>query len=50
MSGRRGRVDGTRELPVPPGPYIVVYRLVNQAVEVISLEHGAREWPDQFRV
>ena len=50
MSGRVGRVDGTRELPVPPGPYIVVYRFRNETVEVISLEHGAREWPHQFEL
>ncbi|MGO9894837.1 MAG: type II toxin-antitoxin system RelE/ParE family toxin [Bryobacteraceae bacterium] len=26
-SGRHGRVEGTRELPLPPLPFIVVYRL-----------------------
>ena len=25
--GRRGRVEGTRELPLPPLPFIVVYRI-----------------------
>jgi len=29
--GRRGRVEGTRELPLPPLPFIIVYRVLEQA-------------------
>src|ERR1017187_5768573 len=30
-SGRLGRVEGTRELPLPPLPYIVIYRVLERA-------------------
>jgi toxin ParE1/3/4 len=44
--GRAGRVDGTRELIVPP--YIVVYRVRNGTIEVLRLLHGAQRWPHSF--
>jgi toxin ParE1/3/4 len=46
--GRAGRVDGTRELVVPGTPYIVVYRLKDTGVQILSILHGARRWPSHF--
>jgi addiction module RelE/StbE family toxin len=45
--GRPGRVYGTRELPVPPLPFIVVYRVLEHAdaVEIANILHGAQLWP-----
>jgi toxin ParE1/3/4 len=45
--GKRGRVDGTRELPLPPLPFIVVYRVLEHgdAVEIVNVIHGAQRWP-----
>ena len=45
--GRRGRAAGTRELPVPPLPFIVVSRVLEQAdaIEIVNVIHGARRWP-----
>jgi toxin ParE1/3/4 len=43
--GRPGRVEGTRELVVSSTSYIVPYRV---HVEVLSVLHGARKWPDSF--
>jgi len=43
--GRPGRVDGTRELPIPRLPFVVVYRVGESAVEVARLLHGAQRWP-----
>src|ERR1700722_8281368 len=45
--GRRGRVDGTRKLPMPPLPFIIVYRVLEHvhAVEVVNVIHGAQRWP-----
>jgi toxin ParE1/3/4 len=45
--GRRGRVEGTRELPLPPLPFIVVYRVQEHAdvVEIVNVIHGAQRWP-----
>lgn len=45
--GRAGRVAGTRELVLSRTPYIVVYR-VGDAVEIIAVMHGARDWPKSF--
>lgn len=47
-SGRIGRVEGTREVVIPRSPYIVVYQLTAQAVEVLGIWHGARQWPESF--
>lgn len=33
-SGRSGRVDGTRELTLPPLPFLVAYRVKQNVVEI----------------
>lgn len=43
--GRPGRVDGTRELVLSPLPFVVVYRVAKNAVEVARVLHGAQRWP-----
>ena len=43
--GRIGRVQGTRELPLTPLPFIVVYRILPLAVEIANILHGAQRWP-----
>lgn len=40
--GRQGREDGTRELLFPPMPYIAVYRMKEQSVEVLRIYHSAQ--------
>jgi toxin ParE1/3/4 len=45
LRGRPGREDGTREILFPPMPYIAVYRLKNETVEVLRIYHGARQRP-----
>ncbi len=46
--GRIGRVEGTREAVVPRTAYIFVYRVSEQAIEILGIWHGARLWPDVF--
>ena len=46
--GRQGRVTGTRELVVPRLPFIVVYRVTGNHVDVLAILHGARRWPGTF--
>ncbi len=41
--GRAGREEGTRELLFPPLPYIAVYRVKGQSIEVLRIYHGAQE-------
>lgn len=46
--GRRGRVKGTRELVIPKTPYITVYRVKHDVLEILRVLHGARKWPKRF--
>jgi toxin ParE1/3/4 len=43
--GRPGRTRGTRELVFSPLPYIAVYRVKDEAVEIARVLHGAQRWP-----
>ncbi len=43
--GRPGRVTGTRELVVSSTPFVVIYRLRAQHIEVLRLLHSAQQWP-----
>lgn len=46
--GRRGEIHGTRELVIPGTPYIVAYRVAVDQIEILFVQHGAREWPDKL--
>lgn len=47
-AGRMGRVAGTREVIVPGTSYIVAYRVLEDAIHVLAVLHGARQWPESF--
>jgi toxin ParE1/3/4 len=42
--GRPGHRNGTRELTLTPLPYVVVYALKAEAVEILHIYHGAQDW------
>jgi toxin ParE1/3/4 len=44
--GRPGHRSGTRELPLTPLPYVVVYSLKHEAAEILHIHHGAQDWAD----
>lgn len=44
--GRNGMVNGTRELIIPNTPYICVYRIKQQRVEILRLLHSRMMWPE----
>lgn len=46
-SGRPGRVEGTRELPIARTPYIAVYRITGNTIRILRVLHGAQMWPDE---
>ena len=48
--GRVGRVRGTRELVISRTPFIVVYRIEGQRIEILSFLHGAQKWPRKLAV
>ena len=41
--GRPGRIEGTRELWFRPMPYIAVYRVAEQAIEVLRIYHTSQD-------
>ena len=43
--GRMGRKAGTRELVIVGLPYVVIYRVQGDAVELLRILHGAQIWP-----
>jgi toxin ParE1/3/4 len=42
FSGRPGRKEGTRELVLAPLPYLVLYRVKDEFIEVVHIYHGAQ--------
>ena len=48
LKGRPGRVSGAYELVIPRTSYTAVYRVRGDIVEVITLMHQARQWPESF--
>jgi toxin ParE1/3/4 len=42
--GRPGHCVGTRELPLTPLPYVVVYAVKPEAIEILHIYHGAQDW------
>jgi toxin ParE1/3/4 len=42
--GRPGRAPGTREL-VLTRPFLAVYEVREEEVQVLRILHGARQWP-----
>ena len=45
-SGRPGRIAGTRELVVNGTPYLAVYRVQQNRVEILRALHGRQSFPD----
>jgi toxin ParE1/3/4 len=43
--GREGRRPGTRELIFTGLPYLAIYRIRGDAVEILRILHGAQNWP-----
>jgi toxin ParE1/3/4 len=48
LSGRFGRVPGTRELVIPGTSYIAAYRLDPNEVVIAAVLHGRQKWPKSF--
>jgi len=43
LSGRIGTVAGTREPIVPSLPYIVVYQVLDDRIDILGVVHAARD-------
>lgn len=44
--GRPGRITGTRENVVTGLPCIVAYRVTPESVDILTILHGAQQWPE----
>jgi toxin ParE1/3/4 len=42
--GRPGRVEETRELVLAPLPFVAVYEVLENEVQVLRILHGAQQW------
>lgn len=45
--GRIGRQRGTRELVIGGTPFVAVYRLAGERIELLRVLHGAQQWPQE---
>ena len=43
--GRPGRRENTRELVVARTPYIVIYHIEDDVIEILRILRGAQRWP-----
>lgn len=48
MSGRSGRVPGTRELVISNTPFIAAYTIDHDRIVILAIYHGAQQWPEAF--
>ena len=48
MSGRSGRVPGTRELVISNTPFIAAYAIDQDRIVILAVYHGAQQWPEIF--
>lgn len=46
--GRVGRVAGTYELVLSGLPYIVPYRVLDDEIQILTVFHSSRKWPEKF--
>lgn len=45
--GRAGHASGTREWVVAHTPFLIVYRLRDETVEILRLWHARRDWQSE---
>ena len=45
LMGHQGRYLGTRELVIPPGRYVVVYRVRGRVIQIATVHDTRRPWP-----
>jgi toxin ParE1/3/4 len=46
--GRPGRVAGTHEINVGRFPFMLAYRIETEGIQILSIVHTARLWPENF--
>ncbi len=49
-SGRPGRLARTRELVVPGLPYVVIYAIIEEEIQILTVHHTSRKWPKRLPI
>lgn len=47
-SGRIGRQPASRELVVAGTPYVVIYAVSGDLIQIMHIVHGAQQWPQEY--
>lgn len=47
QAGRRGRVEGSRELVLRGTPFVVGYQIKGNEAQILAVWHAARKWPEE---
>ena len=42
-----GQKEGTREELIAPMPYIIVYRVERQMVDILRIMYTSQDWPEK---
>ena len=45
LSGKAGRIEGTREIPTKKLPYVLVYQTIDTNTEILRVFHTSRLFP-----
>lgn len=45
ISGRAGRVPGTREFVITGTPFLAAYQIEGGTLYILAIYHGAQRWP-----
>jgi len=48
MSGRTGRIPGTRELVIANTPFIAAYAIHKARIVILAVYRSAQQWPEVF--
>ena len=43
--GRKGRKSGTREMLISGLPFVIIYRVGQEAVGIARILHASQQWP-----
>jgi toxin ParE1/3/4 len=49
LGGRLGRVEGTRELVVTGTPFVLIFEVSGNRIDILHIVHGRQNWPPEPR-
>jgi toxin ParE1/3/4 len=46
FKSKSGRVEGTKELIISNSPYMIIYRVKGESVEILRILHTSKRYPE----